>query len=113
MQNTDEPITTFVSRLHEKASKCKFEVSELNERLIESIILSTPYEEFRKELLTYPKGYDISKVIEKCREYEAIKASITSLTGMKPVSVTVNAIGKTKKICKLWINSCKKIMPSI
>ena len=48
MQNTDEPITTFVSRLREKASKCIFEVSELNERLIESIILSTPYEEFRK-----------------------------------------------------------------
>ena len=64
--------------------------------IIESIILSTPYKEFRKKLLTYPKGYDISKVIEKCREYEAIKASITSLTGMKPVSVTVNAIGKTK-----------------
>ena len=30
MQNTNEPITTSVSRLREKASKCKFEVSELN-----------------------------------------------------------------------------------
>ena len=34
MQNTDETITKFGSRLREKASKCKFEVSELNERLI-------------------------------------------------------------------------------
>ena len=108
MQNTDEPITTFVSRLREKASKCKFEVSELNERLIELIILSTPYEEFRKELLTYPKGYNISKVIEKCREYEAIKASITSLTGMKPVSLTVNAIGKTNKCANCGLIHAKR-----
>ena len=42
--------------------------------------------------------FDISKVIEKSGEYEAIKASITSLTRMKPVSVTVNAIGKTKNV---------------
>ena len=48
MQNTDEPITTFMPRLRGKASKCKLEVSELNERLIESMILSTPYEEIRK-----------------------------------------------------------------
>ena len=45
MQNTNEPITTLVSRLRKMDSKCKFDVSELNECLIESIILSTPYED--------------------------------------------------------------------
>ena len=41
-QLLDETITTYVSRLREKASKCEFEKSELEDRLIESIILSTP-----------------------------------------------------------------------
>ena len=47
-------------------------------------------------------------MIEKCREYEAIKASITSLTGMKPVSVNVNAIGKTKKCANCGLIHAKR-----
>ena len=93
MQKPDEPITTFVSRLREITSKCQFEDSELNERLIESIILSTPYEDFHKELLTYAKGYEITKVIEKGREYEATKASVSTLSGIsKHTPLSVNAI---------------------
>ena len=102
-QLLDETITTYVSRLREKASKCEFEKSELEDRLIESIILSTPYEDFRKELLTKPKGYSITQVIERAREYEAIKASMASLTGIKsPVNTyTINAIKKTCGNCGL------------
>ena len=49
-QLLDEAITTYVSRLRKKALKCEFEKSKLEYRLIESIILSTPYEDFRNEL---------------------------------------------------------------
>ena len=38
-EQIDELITTYVSRLREKASKCEFEKEE---RLIETIIESTP-----------------------------------------------------------------------
>ena len=41
--------------------------TELEERLIENIIVSTPYENLRKELLTKPKGHAIYKVIERAR----------------------------------------------
>ena len=39
------------------------------------IILSTPHDELRKELLTKDKGYKLTNVLEKAREHEAILAS--------------------------------------
>ena len=74
-QNADENITDFVSRLRDKASKCDFDADELNQRLIEMVISSTPNDDFRKELLTKPKEYKVSELIEKGREFEAISAS--------------------------------------
>ena len=63
-QKYDETITDFVSRLREKATKCKFENNELNERLIEIIIVSTPVEDLHKDLLSKPKGYLIKDILE-------------------------------------------------
>lgn len=81
-QRPEETITGFISRLREKASRCEFENEELNERLIEMIILSTPFENFRKELMTKPKGASLAEILEKGREYEAIQASSDSLFRM-------------------------------
>ena len=64
-QQMDEVITPYVLRLHQKATNCEFEKKSLEEGLIENIIRNTPYEDFRKELLTRPKGYQITKVIER------------------------------------------------
>ena len=82
-QQNEETTQQYLSRLREKASKCNFEPDELNERLIEMVILSTPHEDFRKELLIKPKGHQISEVLERGREYEAILASQTSLKSMQ------------------------------
>ena len=62
--------------------------------LIENIILSNPYEDFRKEHLWKHNRYLITTIIERAREYEAIKASMASLTGIKftPNTHTLNAI---------------------
>lgn len=81
-QQPSETTQQYLSKLREKATKCAFEPAELNERLIEMIILSTPHEDFRKELLTKPKGYSITNVIERGREFEAILASQASLKSM-------------------------------
>ena len=70
-QNKEESIQQYVARLGEKAAKCSFEPDELNERLIEMVITSTQIEEFRKELLTKPKGTKINTIIERGREHEA------------------------------------------
>ena len=47
-QNSEETTQQYLSRLREKATKCNSEPDELNERLMEMIILSTPHEDFRK-----------------------------------------------------------------
>ena len=53
LQKPGESITEYVSRLGRKAAKCEFmpknlQGDELSERLIEMIIISAPFEEFRK-----------------------------------------------------------------
>lgn len=98
-QKSGETISDFVSRLREKATRCEFIAAELNERLIEMIILSTPIDDFRKELLTKPKAHPMTQVLEKGREFEAVIAAQTSLRGMsmsKPNPPTnVDAIMKS------------------
>ena len=64
-QRQGESITEYATRIRDKAIKCSFNKDELNKRLIEMIILSTPFEEFRKELLTKPKGFEIKTVLER------------------------------------------------
>ena len=87
-QNKEESIQQYVARLREKAAKCSFEPDELNERLIEMVITSTPIEEFRKELLTKPKGTKINTIIERGREHEAIITSQASLKAMNQNTTT-------------------------
>ena len=86
-----------MSRLREKITKCEFDNAGLNERLIEMMILSTPFEEFRKELLAKPKGHQVSAVLAKGREYEAIQASEILLKSMyaHPVTSSIDAVSKT------------------
>ena len=98
-QKPQEQLINFVSRLRQKALRCDFEQEELCERLIESIILSTPIDDYRKELLTYEKGYAITDVIEKGQEFEAVIAAQSSLREMSlskpaPNTTQVDVINK-------------------
>ncbi|XP_063956823.1 uncharacterized protein LOC135154503 [Lytechinus pictus] len=54
-QKTDETIDEFVTRCRDKAKNCDFEEAELNERIMEPVIASTPSLEFQKSLLDQPK----------------------------------------------------------
>ena len=49
-QTGDESIDDFVTRARTLANKCQFTENELNERLMELIIASTPYDGLRREL---------------------------------------------------------------
>ena len=51
-------------------------------------------------------------MIKEDRECEAIQASFTQLTGMKPVYVIVNAIGKTKTYANRGLIQAKKACPA-
>ena len=95
-QQPAEPISDFISRLREKASKCQLPEDELSERIIEMIVLSTPFEEFRRELLTKAKGHTLTDVLQRGRDYEAVQASQASLQAMSigQSAGNVDALGK-------------------
>ena len=96
-QKPEETITDYVSRLCEKITKCEFDNAVLNERLIEMIIWTTPFEEFRKELMAKPNGHPVPAVLAKDREYEVIQASEIPLKSMyaHPVTSSIDAVSKT------------------
>ena len=76
--------------------KCKFTSKEMEERLIEQIIASTPLADYQKELLSKDKKYSLEDAIKLGRTYEA-SASHTTAGGY-----TINGPWhKNKKLPKL------------
>ena len=68
-QKSNESLDDFLTRARTLVLKCDFTDEELNERIIELIIASTPYEIFRNELLNKPKGFKISEVLAEGRKF--------------------------------------------
>ncbi len=58
-EKLDESIDDFVTRARTLAQKCQFTDEELNKRLIELIIASTPHDVLRNDLYSKPKGYSL------------------------------------------------------
>ena len=59
----EESLDDFTNRCKLQALKCDFVDDELNERLIELIISSTPIVDFQKELLNKPKGMKLHEAL--------------------------------------------------
>ena len=99
-QKKDESIDEFVTRCRDKAKNCDFEETELDERIMELAIASTPSEEFQKSLLDQPKGYKIEKILVEGRKYEAVAASRQCLESLDPKE-TVDSFKRTqgRKTC--------------
>ena len=74
MQQPTEKLDDFINRCRQIAIKCAFETKELEERLIEQIIASTPIPEFQKELLTKKAGFKLNDTLQLGRTYEASHA---------------------------------------
>nr|XP_054760675.1 uncharacterized protein LOC129266939 [Lytechinus pictus] len=83
-QKADETIDEFVTRCRDKAKNCDFEEAELNERIMELVIASTPSLEFQKSLLDQPKGYKVEQILVEGRKYEAVAASRQCLETLEP-----------------------------
>lgn len=79
-QKPDECIDDFVTRTRTLALKCQFTDEELNERLIELIIASTPHDALRNDLYGKPQGYSLADVLKEGRKYEALSAGKEQLT---------------------------------
>ena len=97
-QGRAETLDTFVTRAQLQAQKCEFSTSELEERLIELIIASTPIGDFQKKLLEEKKGTRLSEVIKMGRTFEATDAHVQQLQSMeKAAEASVNVIKATPK----------------
>lgn len=81
-QKPDESIDDFVTRARTLAQKCQFTDEELNERLIELIIASTPHDALRNYLYSKPKGHLLADVLTEGRKYEALSAGNEQLHQM-------------------------------
>ena len=75
---------------------------ELNERMLELIIASTPYDSFRKDLLGKPIGYTTAETLQEGRKYEAITAGDARLQQMARVTEEVHAMHTHDRKC----NNC-------
>jgi len=92
-QQTNENLDTFVNRCRSKAKDCSFTAPELDERIIELVIASTPFEQFQRRLLEKEKGYTLKEMLEEGRQYEAILAGKLSIDNLG--NSAIHAITRT------------------
>jgi len=75
-QRNEESVNDFVTRARTQALKCEFEESELEKRITELMIASTPMETFQRELLEKANGYKLTDALAQGRRLEAILAGL-------------------------------------
>ena len=66
-QRSEESVDDFVTRAGTRALKYEFEECELEERIIELMIASTPIEAFQRELLGKAKDLSLIHISEPTR----------------------------------------------
>ena len=97
-QGKTETLDNFVTRAQLQAQKCDFSMNELEERLIELIIASTPIADFQKKLLEEQKGVRLAQVVKMGRTFEATDSHVQQLQNMaNPTQASVSAIKSTQK----------------
>ena len=104
MQRPDEQLDDFVNRCRQIAVKCEFSANEMEQRLLEQIIASTPIPDFQKDLLTKKKDFSLTDALLLGRTYEASNAHIQALQSLyhEPHAHTIGSIGHTgsNSMCK-------------
>ena len=93
----DESIDDFVTRARTLANKCQFTANELNERLMELIIASTPCDGLRRELLGKPIGRTIKDVLKEGRKFEALSAGNDQLQRLDTKQSDIQAVSYVRK----------------
>ena len=96
-QRSEESVDDFVTRARTQALKCEFEESELEERIIELMIASTPIEAFQRELLGKAKGYKLTDALAEGRRFEAILAGRHEI--QKRTSTPLNNVDQVGQAC--------------
>ena len=85
-QTREESLDDVTNRWKLQALKCDFVDDELNERLIELIISSTPIGDFKKELLNKPKGMKLHESVALGRSYEASATHVKQIQQLQQMN---------------------------
>ncbi len=103
-QGKTERIDDFVNRCRNKATYCDFRPEETAERIVELVIASTPFEQFRKDLLDKPKGLSVPNLLAEGRKYQAMQVGGQRLDSVNNKTPTNNIdsinFRKSIKDCK-------------
>jgi hypothetical protein len=100
-QQPGESIDVFINRCRLLARKCKLSEADLNDRILELLIASTPFEDFQKDLLSKDDKFTLGEAIQLGRTYEATAAHAQRLhnlnnTDENGATAAVAAIRKGK-----------------
>ena len=82
-QKEHESLDEFIARARTVGHKCQFEKNDLDERLLELIIASTPIEEYQRLLLSKNEKYKLKEALAEGRRFEAILAGRKEIEDMK------------------------------
>ena len=93
-QTRDESIDDFVTRARTLANKCQFTE---NERLMELVIASTPYDGLRRELLEKPIGHSLKDVLKEGRKFEALSAGNDQLQRLDTKQRDIHTVSHVRK----------------
>ena len=114
-QSSNENLDDFITRARKLAKKCQFSEDELNERLMELVIASTPHDGFCKDLLTKPVGYKINELLVDDRKFEAISAGKQQLKEMSEHNVSAIRVDCSRcglkhapRSCPAYHKTCEK-----
>ena len=80
-QKADKSLDDFIIWARTQVQKSDFTDEELSERLTELIIFSTPYDAFRHDLYSNPKGDNISKCAQRRHKIRSLY-NINRLIGL-------------------------------
>uniref|UniRef100_A0A8C9SGK0 Gypsy retrotransposon integrase-like protein 1 n=1 Tax=Scleropages formosus TaxID=113540 RepID=A0A8C9SGK0_SCLFO len=70
-QRENETLDEFVTRARAQAQLCELSEDEMQERIVELVIMSTPMDNFRRELLGKEKGFTLQDMLMEGRKHEA------------------------------------------
>lgn len=94
-QQEGESLDDFVTRARTLGQQCEFKEEELQERIIELIIASTPMEPFRRELLGKGKQITLEQVVCEGRQHEAASKGTRQLEDLYKSGTTVHTLKQT------------------
>ena len=101
-QREDETLDDFILRVRTLAMMCEFDQTEMEERLIELIIASTPLEDFQRDLLGKAKGYKLADALAEGRRYQAGRSKLQQLnpsTGELKLDLLSNKQAQKSRSC--------------